>query len=94
MGNTVYWSLDARPRVINVFVGTLSGNTISGRWADLPGGQMQGGGTLTLRMESHSRFVKVNESTGPYAGSVWERVGGGGADSGTTGGGCGLGRRW
>jgi hypothetical protein len=94
IGNTVYWSLDARPHAINVFVGTLSENTISGKWADLPGGQMQGGGTLTLRVVSNGRFVKVSESSGPYAGSVWERVGGGGGEGGTTGGGCGLGRRW
>jgi len=91
IGNTVYWSLDARPRVVNVFVGTLSGSTITGTWVDLPGGWMQGSGTLALRAESNDRFVKVSENNGPCAESVWVRVGGtGGAGTGTGSGGGGA----
>jgi hypothetical protein len=57
----------------------------------LPGGWMQGSGTLALRAESNDRFVKVSENNGPCAESVWVRVGGtGGAGTGTGSGGGGA----
>lgn len=40
--NQVFWYMDGRPRVINVFMGYLAGNTITGTWADVPGGNILG----------------------------------------------------
>jgi hypothetical protein len=64
--------MDGLPRVINVFTGYAAGNTITGTWADLPGGTLQGSGTLALRIESQNRMVKIDQ-TGNYGGSVWTR---------------------
>lgn len=76
LGTDLYWSMDDRPRVTNVFVGRIEGSTITGRWVDVPGGQLLNSGTLTLRIESPDRLVKVSSST-PYGESVWTRVGAG-----------------
>jgi hypothetical protein len=70
--NQIYWFMDGSPRVLNVFTGYIAGNTITGRWADLPGGNIQGSGTLALRIESQNRMVKIDQ-TGDYGGSVWTR---------------------
>ena len=72
--NRLFWSMDSRPKVHNVFCGTIDRNSIQGWWADLPDGQMSGNGALTLRIESNDRFVKVGQS-GNYGASIWTRVG-------------------
>ncbi len=90
IGNRLYWSVDGRPRVINVFFGQISGNTITGEWADLPGGELQGGGTLRLRIESNNRMVKIGESN-LYGASIWTRQGEG---SGGVTSRCELGKVW
>ena len=69
-GNDVFWMVDARPRVINAFHGTLSGNTITGSWADLPEGRVQGNGRLILRVEDSNTMVKVS---GSYGATTWTR---------------------
>jgi hypothetical protein len=68
----IFWAVDASPRVINVFYGILEGNTIVGKWADLPESGFQNNGTLLLRIESNTRMVKVSSSI-PYGSSVWTR---------------------
>jgi hypothetical protein len=70
--NQIFWSMDNRPRVINVFTGYIAGNTITGTWVGLPGGNLQGSGTLSLRIESPNRMVKTDQ-TGNYGGSTWSR---------------------
>ncbi len=70
--NQVFWYMDGRPRVINVFMGYLAGNTITGTWADVPGGNILGSGTLALRVENQNRMVKIDQN-GNYGGSVWTR---------------------
>lgn len=82
VGNVVYWNYEDLPRVENVFTGYLAKNILTGTWADLPGGQIMGSGTLSLRVESNNRMVKIAESD-TYQGSVITR----GACRGTTGGG-------
>jgi hypothetical protein len=72
LDNRVFWSMNAEPRVVNVFSGTLAGNTITGTWADVPGGNMMGSGTLGLQVENNNRMVKIDQ-TGNYGGSVWTR---------------------
>lgn len=74
VGNKLYWATDDLPRVINVFNGTISGDTITGDWIDLPGGELQNTGTLSLRIESNDRFIKLSESI-PYGASIWIRQG-------------------
>lgn len=79
IGNTVYWSMDRRPEVHNVFYGTIVGSTITGTWADLPGGQLQNSGGLMLRIQSNDRLVKAAEDPmSTYGASVWVRETGGG----------------
>ncbi|MGD8306707.1 MAG: hypothetical protein PVF17_08645 [Ignavibacteria bacterium] len=73
IGNRLYWKMDDRPRVHNVFVGIISNQYITGEWSDLPGGQMTGNGTMALTIESNNRFVKTSQ-TSNYLGSVWTRV--------------------
>lgn len=70
--NRIFWTMDDSPRVLNVFHGYLAGNIIAGEWADLPGGNMHGDGTLALRVESPDRMVKINQ-TGNYLGTEWTR---------------------
>ena len=65
----LFWFVDFSPRVVNVFYGTIAGNTITGRWADLPGGDVAGQGTVALRIESNNRIVKISE-TGNYGGTI------------------------
>jgi len=72
IGSQIFWSLDDQPRVINVFTGYIAGNIITGNWADLPGGNLQGSGTLALRVESNDRLVKIDQ-TGNYLGAVLTR---------------------
>ena len=74
LGTELFWSMDSRPRVANVFAGRIEGSTIIGRWVDVPGGQLMNSGTLTLRIESPDRLVKVSSSIA-YAESTWTRVG-------------------
>jgi hypothetical protein len=74
VGPTIAWLDDRAPAAINVFMGTVSGNTITGQWVDLPGGNVQQIGTLTLRIESNDRIVKTG-STVKYDGVVISRIG-------------------
>lgn len=78
VGNTLCWMDDGRPYYLNVFCGTVDGNTntASGVWMDLPGGGTQSYGSITLRLEPYSRLIKTAE-TGGYSGSVLSRRSGG-----------------
>jgi len=72
IGDKVYWVLDHAPRVINVFHGVVAGNTITGHWADVPGGRIQGNGAIGLRIETNDRLVK-DAASAPYRGTWWAR---------------------
>jgi len=78
--NRLYWVVDGTPQrgYVNVFVGLISGTTVTGYWVDMPGSpRLQNRpATLVLRIESNDRFVKVSESGFLYNGSVWTRVSG------------------
>jgi len=71
--DNLFWNMDDRPRVHNVYYGIIAGGYVSGQWADLPGGQKSGGGGLSLRIESNNRFVKIGQ-TRNYLGSTWTRT--------------------
>lgn len=84
IGNAVYWSVDgtAAGSYANVFIGEISGTTLSGTWVDLPGSPNLGGGSLSLQIQSNDYFFKVAESS-LYAAQEWVRQG---TSGGTTGG--------
>jgi len=73
VGNQLFWLDDARPRYANVFHGTITGNTIHGIWADLPGGRTNHTGSLDLRVESNDRLTKT-ASTVYFGGTVFTRT--------------------
>jgi uncharacterized protein DUF4751 len=77
VGNKVYWGIDASSKgsFANIFVGEISGNSITGMWVDLPGSPALGGGNLTLRIESNNKLVKVGENPCCYRAQSWTRQG-------------------
>ena len=83
VGDELFWFVDYLPQVTNVFHGTIAGNIITGKWADLPGGQRAGQGTVALRIESNDYIVKISE-TGTYGGTFWRRTGSPTTTSGPT----------
>lgn len=70
--NRIYWSMDGSPRVINVFTGYIAGNYITGTWADVPGGDLQNSGTLSLRIDNNNQMTVIGQSR-TYGGSVLTR---------------------
>ncbi len=74
VGDKLFWTVDHSPTVINVFYGTIAGNVISGTWADLPDSQSLGQGTISLRIESINRVIKIDQ-TGNYGDTIWTRSG-------------------
>jgi hypothetical protein len=73
VGDQLSWRMNDKPRVHNVYFGTIAGQYVSGKWFDLPGGRQLGSGSLSLRIESNNRFVKIGQSAN-YLGSVWTRA--------------------
>lgn len=77
-GNEVFWaggpsgSFSAH----NVFHGAIAGNTLTGLWYDLPANTYRAfGASLSVRIESNNKIVKVSESA-PYKASTWTRING------------------
>jgi hypothetical protein len=57
-----------------VAVGVLEGDTLQMEWADVPLGEILGGGTLTLRVDaSGDRIEKISETGTGFGGLVWTR---------------------
>lgn len=91
LGDRLYWSMQGCPRVINVFTGTIAGDIVTGEWADLPGGQLQGSGTIALVIESGDQLLKIGQN-GNYGATRWTRISGEGIPCegiSTSGGGAG-----
>jgi len=56
----------------NIFIGTRTGNLITGNWYDVPKGLRNHQGTITLAFnESDKSFTRI-EVTGDFAGSLWQ----------------------
>ena len=91
VGNKFYWLVDgtSQKSFANVFIGEISGNTITGGWLDLPGSSVYSSGNMILRIESNDRIVKVSANNA-YGAQEWRRRGtsgsggGGGAAGGVT----------
>jgi len=79
LGNDIIWvgmSPDEGQTWTNAFVGKLSGDTITGNWADVPRGKVQGSGTLTLKVTNDGGKISIQKtgSTGsPFGATTWER---------------------
>src|SRR6266545_2679850 len=56
----------------NVFHGQLSGNTVSGEWADVPRGRLLNSGTLTLSVSADQ--IQRQAVTGGFGAAVWNRT--------------------
>ena len=75
VGDKVWWSMDGLPGVRNAFLGSIGGDTLTGTWADLPGGTAieTGTGTLVLKIESNDKLTKVS-ATSYYGDSTLVRI--------------------
>jgi hypothetical protein len=73
VGNDIFWRMDGRPHALNIFYGVISGKRITGEWADLPGGQKTGYGTMTMELVTDDLLKKVAQN-GQYSASEWRRI--------------------
>ncbi|WP_373524933.1 hypothetical protein [Nostoc sp.] len=74
VGNQMWWygqSSDGGTSWSNVFHGTITGNKILGRWADVPKGDIRGYGAMTLKI-SGNRIQKISGGQN-FGGTVWSR---------------------
>lgn len=77
IGNAVWWDGEdtaANPRWANVAHGTISGNTATLEYADVPEGTAIGYGTLVLDIISNDE-LRAKEKPESYGGSHWVRSG-------------------
>jgi hypothetical protein len=72
----IYWKMDNLPEVRNVFTGVISGKYFTGKWIDLPGGNVFNYGSLSLQVINPDRFVKIDQTgkSGDYRGNIWTRT--------------------
>jgi hypothetical protein len=60
----------------NVARGEIKGVSVLVDWADMPRGQIQDGGTMTLKIEDDGtgnvEIVKVNETSGDFGNTRWK----------------------
>lgn len=77
LGNRLFWIVDGTSKgsYVNFAFGEITGNTMTGKWVDLPGSPTLGSGDISLRIESNDRFVKISSSS-YYGAQVWTRLGG------------------
>lgn len=77
IGNEILWygEEDAvSPNWSNVAHGTISGNTITVKWADVPKGSIRQSGNLVIRIDSNDALV-LTQQTGEFFGTdTWTRV--------------------
>ncbi|NJP12340.1 MAG: hypothetical protein HC866_25105 [Leptolyngbyaceae cyanobacterium RU_5_1] len=74
IGDQLWWYGEqnpTQPNFSNVFVGTISGITITGNWRDVPKGGANSSGSLKLKIVNFSRLEKITGSN--FSGSVWTR---------------------
>jgi hypothetical protein len=75
LGNMIWWFGEKdpdNPDWSNVMRGTLSGNTITADWADVPKGSIMQSGSLKLSIVS-SNEINAIQKTGGFVGSSWTR---------------------
>ncbi len=75
VGNEIWWfgqQAPINPRWTNVANGSVQGEIITVRWADVPAGSTSGSGTLVLRAVSSNRLVVMQNPNNFVAGD-WSR---------------------
>ena len=75
LGNSLWWYGERDPNSpawSNVAYGTISGNTLNLRWADVPKGSIMQNGILTLNVVSNNELQAI-QKTGGFAGSSWTK---------------------
>jgi hypothetical protein len=76
LGSQVWWYGETStedPDWSNVMQGTLTGDVINARWADVPKGSVMQSGTLKIRVASRTSMTAI-EKTGGFAGSTWTKA--------------------
>ncbi len=77
-GNHLSWygeKSKTNPAWSNVFWAEIHGDSIDGRWVDVPKGHVMGRGILRLRITNNGNVLVVQHKTGDFGGSRWTRVG-------------------
>ena len=73
IGGELWWyGRDANGGWTNVFHGQVQGDSISGKWADVPPGQARSAGIMVLQIQGSNHLV-ATERTGGFCGSDWTR---------------------
>ena len=70
-GSELHWygeTATTAPRWSNVFDGRISGSRIKGRWYDVPKGQTQGQGELTLTIKDNGKVIEAARKSGGFGG--------------------------
>lgn len=73
--NEIWWYGEAQseaPAWSNVAYGTISGNKLKLKWADVPKGYITSNGILHLELRPDGKLVGTNK-TGGFADSEWTR---------------------
>lgn len=75
IGNKVYWFGEhPNGNFANVMSATISGNTINGKWWDVPKGRTQNKGVIKLKVSADKNTLTYVSSTGGSSGRVWKRT--------------------
>jgi hypothetical protein len=75
VGSDLWWygqSGDGGATWSNVFHGSIQGNQVIGRWADVPHGKLQNAGEMSLEILGN-RKLRAIRRTGGFGGSEWSR---------------------
>jgi hypothetical protein len=59
----------------NIYWAEIRGDTIQGKWVDVPKGSLMGSGSLTLKIKHNGNVLLAEQKTGGIGGSRWIRVG-------------------
>ncbi len=75
IGSKVYWFGEtSNGGFANVFIGTRSGNIVTGKWADVPKGGAKNNGTLKIKVSTNGKkLTKINQ-TGGFSCSSWNET--------------------
>jgi hypothetical protein len=77
-GNKLSWYGERKnrnPAWSNVYWAEIHGDTINGRWVDVPKGHVMGRGKLRLKIKHNGNVLVSVHKTGGFGGSRWTRVG-------------------
>ena len=77
LGNEIFWygeEVAVSPSWSNVAHGTISGNTITVKWADVPKGSIRQSGDLVIRIDSNDALVLLQQTGEFFATDSWTRV--------------------